>query len=265
MKQEEENIKTSQSSNSEETSPKKKKSEKKVSDSKKKEKKEKNNKKEKKEKKKESTEKNNSAETLSTDSILVNSNDSIFANDSLSIDSSLNTIDTIAKKDTTTIAPASYLSGNKPVTRINHPGHDSGIMILITVTFLLISYNFNHFRRLLYIYWQDLWNVRRRANAFNAHTTNERNVIVILIFQLCVYAGILISAKINTLIPINPEKIMITTCSMMGIYALYYIFQLSIYSLVGYVFTDNINSAQCPRTPHPPRSSAPSPQRGRLL
>ena len=273
MKQEEENIIIPQSSESErETLKKKEKKEKKKSkkdsDSKKSEKKkkeksdkkkkeEKNKKKEKKESKKEKKEKKeikeenesteNSSETIiDSDSSSYSNSDSIFVADSLAIDSSLVKVDTTStKKDTVaTVVPPAYLSGNNPVARINHPGHDSGIMILITITFILISFTFNHYSRMLVTYGQDLWNVRRRVNAFNEHTTNEHYVIAILIFQLCVFAGILISAKINTLIPMNNEKITITTYAMMGVYGLYYLFQLATYSLVGYVFTDKINSSQ---------------------
>lgn len=277
MKQEEEYITTSQSSDSEKETPKKKekkekKESKKDSDSKKSEKKkkeksdkkkkeEKNKKKEKKEKKESKKEKkekketkkekesseNSTESTIDSDTASFSNSDSIFVADSLAIDSSLVKVDTTKsiKKDTVaTVVPPAYLSGNNPVARINHPGHDSGIMILITITFILISFTFNHYSRLLATYGQDLWNVRRRVNAFDEHTTNERYVIAILIFQLCVFAGILISAKINTIIPINNDKITITTYSMMGVYGLYYLFQLATYSLVGYVFTDKINSSQ---------------------
>ena len=205
-------------------------------------------KKEKKETKKEKESSENSTEsTIDSDTASFSNSDSIFVADSLAIDSSLVKVDTTKsiKKDTVaTVVPPAYLSGNNPVARINHPGHDSGIMILITITFILISFTFNHYSRLLATYGQDLWNVRRRVNAFDEHTTNERYVIAILIFQLCVFAGILISAKINTIIPINNDKITITTYSMMGVYGLYYLFQLATYSLVGYVFTDKINSSQ---------------------
>ena len=180
------------------------------------------------------------------DTVVRQEGDSVFVADSLLNDSGLVKVDTIAKTKTDTVVttPAPYLSGNQPIARVNHPGHDSGIMILLAITFILVSFSFNLYHRMLGIYSQDLWTVRRRANAFDEHTTNERNVIAILIFQLCVYAGILISAKINTIIPINPEKIMLTTCCMMGVYGVYYLFQLAAYSLVGYVFTDNINASQ---------------------
>lgn len=238
-----------------ETSDKKKKEEKKKKEKDKKEKvkKEKKEKKDKKEKTiendeiKENESSENEISEISSDSIYDSSSDSIYAADSLAMDSGIVRVDstTTTEKDTTTITvPPAYMSGNTPMSRTNHPGHDSGIMILLSATFILVSYSFNLYKRLLIIYGQELWTVRRRANAFDAHTTNERNVLVILIFQLCVYAGILISAKINTLIPINTEKIMLTTCCMMGVYALYYLFQLATYSLVGYVFTDKINTAQ---------------------
>lgn len=185
-------------------------------------------------------EKFDSIKTLSDTTI--NPTDSLFVGDSLYLDSTLVNVDTLSKstKDTiTTTMPAPYMSGKEPQARINHPGHDSGIMILLSITFLLVSFNYNSYRRMLTTYLQSLWNVRRRANAFDEHTTNERSLIAILIFQLCIYAGILISAQINTITPINPDKIFVTTCSMMGLYGLYYIFQLISYSTIGWVFSDN--------------------------
>ena len=215
-----------------------KKEEKSKSDKKEKEKKEKTEKQESKVEK-ESTEKSYAVDTLQP------VNDSTTVIDSSSIDSIITVADSSSlktKTDTVTIAP--YLSGNEPMARTNHPGHDSGIMMLLAFTFILVSFSFKYYRRMLSTYGQDLWNVRNRANAFDEHTSNEHSVIGILIFQLCVYAGLLISAKINSIIPINPDKIMLTTCCMMGTYGLYYLFQLAIYSMVGYVFADKNGATQ---------------------
>ena len=215
-----------------------KKEEKSKSDKKEKEKKEKTEKQESKVEK-ESTEESYAVDTLQP------ANDSTTVIDSSSIDSIITIADSSSiktKTDTVTIAP--YLSGNEPMARTNHPGHDSGIMMLLAFTFILVSFSFKYYRRMLSTYGQDLWNVRNRANAFDEHTSNEHSVIGILIFQLCVYAGLLISAKINSIIPINPDKIMLTTCCMMGTYGLYYLFQLAIYSMVGYVFADKNGATQ---------------------
>ena len=187
---------------------------------------------------------NNTSDSIIYDSTLIINNDSII-NDSLCVDSNFIQQDSLqVVKDSSVSVLPPYMSGNEPITRINHPGHDSGIMLILTIVFILVSFSFNNYRRMLSIYGQNLWTIRRRANAFDEHTTNERSVIVILLFQLCVYAGILISAKINTFIPINPDKIFLTTCCMMGLYGIYYLFQLLIYSMVGYVFTDEISSTQ---------------------
>lgn len=190
-------------------------------------------------------EKNDSLNILTDTTNL--STDSIFAEDSLYADSTLVKVDTLSKSTTDTVAtttPAPFTCGKEPQSRINHPGHDSGIMIILSITFLLVAFNYSSYRRMLSTYSQSLWNVRRRANAFDDHTTNERSLIAILIFQLCVYAGILISAKINTIIPINSDKILVTTYSMMGLYGFYYIFQLISYSTVGWVFSDNAGLTQ---------------------
>lgn len=220
----------------------KKKEEKKKDDKKSKE--DKKDKKEKTEKQESKVEKESTEESYAVDS-LQPANDSTTVIDSSSIDSIITVADSSSlktKTDTVTIAP--YLSGNEPMARTNHPGHDSGIMMLLAFTFILVSFSFKYYRRMLSTYGQDLWNVRNRANAFDEHTSNEHSVIGILIFQLCVYAGLLISAKINSIIPINPDKIMLTTCCMMGTYGLYYLFQLAIYSMVGYVFADKNGATQ---------------------
>ncbi len=185
-------------------------------------------------------EKDDSLKTLTDTSNI--STDSVFAEDSIYTDSTLVTVDTLYKSSTDTIPTTTlppFMSGNEPQSRTNHPGHDSGIIIILSITFLLVAFNYSSYRRLLSTYSQSLWNVRRRANAFDDHTTNERSLIAILIFQLCVYVGILLSAKISTIIPINPDKILITTYSMMGVYGLYYLFQLTSYSIVGWVFSDD--------------------------
>ena len=228
----------------------KKKEDKKDSSKEKSNKKEEKSKSDKKEKKEKNEKQESKVEKASTEEsyavdTLQPANDSTTVIDSSSIDSIITVADSSSlktKTDTVTIAP--YLSGNEPMARTNHPGHDSGIMMLLAFTFILVSFSFKYYRRMLSTYGQDLWNVRNRANAFDEHTSNEHSVIGILIFQLCVYAGLLISAKINSIIPINPDKIMLTTCCMMGTYGLYYLFQLAIYSMVGYVFADKNGATQ---------------------
>ena len=204
-------------------------------------KKEKTEKAEKSEKPKESTEEKEVEETIVDSKELVG--DSIFPIDSTAMDSVITIADSSSvKTDTTTVA--AYLSGNEPMARTNHPGHDSGIMMLLTLTFIMVAFSFKYYRRMLSTYGQDLWNVRSRANAFNEHTANDRSVMGILIFQLCVYSGLLISAKISSVTPINPNKIMLTSCCLMGAYGLFYLFQLAIYSMVGYVFSDKSGATQ---------------------
>ncbi len=242
MKQVEENITTSTSSKSQKTKKsstagKKKSSAKKDSTSKK-------DKKAKKVVKKDTTDsvKKIDNTVITTDTLAT---DSIFYTDSLYCDSTAVRMDSVMVADTTTVeVPPPYMSGNEPTMRNNHPGHDTGLMILLSVTFILVAFNFNSYRRMLKTFGQDIWNVRRRANAFDEHTTNERSLIAVLIFQLCVYAGILISAKMNTIIPLSPEKTITATYSMIGVYGAYYLFQLICYSLVGYTFADGINSSQ---------------------
>ena len=231
MKQIEENTNSS-STTKKTSSDQKKKSEKKDSASKKQSKKK----------------KTTTAKKEKIDSIK-NTNDTTAIN-AISTDSTLTTdslaqhINTTQVNSTSIAVPPPYMSGNEPTSRNSHPGHNSDIMILLSVTFILVAINFNSYRRMLKNYAQNLWNVRRRANAFDEHTTNERSLIFILILQLCVYTGLLISTQISNIIPIPPEKIIIATFSMIGLCGIYYILQLVCYKLIGYTFADDISSSQ---------------------
>lgn len=134
-----------------------------------------------------------------------------------------------------------WLSGMEGVERPVTPGADTGILAMVVMLMVLVGLNMRHVRRLFRAITQDLWSVRRRANAFDDHTAKETRTIVILLLQLCVFEGILLFLWLGGSGPATREVFLPVaklSCLAMG----FYLFELLACTTVGYVFTDRVNA-----------------------
>ncbi len=122
----------------------------------------------------------------------------------------------------------------------NDTGVASGLLSIIVVMFVLITLNARHCYRLFSNMGADLLSVRRRANAFDDHTADETRTIVLLILQLCICEGIIMTG----FLPQGTDLSTPLVTSMTGLMLLFYVIQLAAYCIIGYVFTDHINSIQ---------------------
>lgn len=148
----------------------------------------------------------------------------------------------VAEKAICTTTTIPYTEGIPGTARQITTGEDSGIITLLVATFLFVATGFRHCSRLFKIFAQDLWTVRRRANAFDDRTANETHVLITLIIQTCVYESILLLAMTGKSIP--PEKAFTATIMLLGITCCLYLFQLASYGLIGYVFSDKTGKTQ---------------------
>lgn len=146
------------------------------------------------------------------------------------------------EKATCSTITVPYTKGIPGTNRHITTGEDSGIMTLLVTTFLLVAIGFRHCSRLFKTFAQDLWTVRRRANAFDDRTANETHVLITLIIQTCVYESILLLALIGNSFP--AEKVFPATMMLLGITCSLYLFQLTSYGLIGYVFSDKTGRNQ---------------------
>ncbi len=136
-----------------------------------------------------------------------------------------------------------YTNGLWGEARPIQPGQNSGVMTILVLTFLFVAFSFKHYSRLFKHSTQDLWSMRRRENAFDEHTSNETRTLIIMLFQLWVYEGVLLFGKLsNNIIPEN--KIFPIIVSLIGLSAVFYLLQLGIYLIIGYVFSDKIGTSQ---------------------
>lgn len=138
----------------------------------------------------------------------------------------------------------SYADGIEALPRAVIAGNDSGVMTLMLLTLLLVAFSFRRGARLFKSFTQDLWSLRRRENAFDEHTANETRTLVLLLFQTCVYQGVLLYAHINNVHAFESKTVFPVVSCMIGISLVFYLLQLTAYSLVGYVFTDKIGASQ---------------------
>lgn len=128
----------------------------------------------------------------------------------------------------------SYTEGVLPEPRPMLPGYDSGVMCLLIAIFLILTANFRHYSTFIKTLAQDLFTVRRRANAFDENNTvSETRVLISLITLVCFCEGIIIygSTIIGSAVAAFP-----TICILTLLTGVYYFWQLAAYRTVGYIF-----------------------------
>lgn len=138
----------------------------------------------------------------------------------------------------TVYIPQAYESGIKGEPRVNLPGYDSGIMLLVLFTLIFAAFNIRQYSSLLKSFGQDLWSVRNRENAFDSHTLNETRIIMSLIAVLCVSEGIMMMCLGQSKGFLGNSVSFLTLLGLTAVGGLLYLFQYCSYSLVGYTFTN---------------------------
>lgn len=135
-----------------------------------------------------------------------------------------------------------YLKGLAPMQRPLLPGYDSGVVCLILGVFMVAALNIRHYSSFLTSLVHDLWQVRRRSNAFDDATVSEMRMTLSFVLLLCVGEGILLfSSSLGPGLSSWPFfHIIIFT----GVAAACYIFQLTAYTVVGHVFTGRVEARQ---------------------
>ncbi len=137
-----------------------------------------------------------------------------------------------------------YTEGIEPEPRTMLPGYDSGVLCLLITVFILLSYNFRHYSTFLKNFMVDLWSVRRTERTFTVRTLSETGIQGAIVLVACLCEGILTDMGLT----LAEVKFPIASFALIGLLtltaALYYFWQLGVYSLVGYVFTDKLSARQ---------------------
>ena len=133
-----------------------------------------------------------------------------------------------------------WSNGIEPTERAEDTQPYSGAVALLIAIVAIIAFEAPQLRRIISGLDTDLLGVRRRANAFDSHTSAERRTLGLLIVLGCVCQAILLGVAINPSTVSNGPLLGALT----GLTAGYYLFQYAACGIVGYTFTDSINASQ---------------------
>ena len=150
----------------------------------------------------------------------------------------------VSEQFSMTVGAVPYTAGMIPAERKQLPGYDSGVLCLIIGVFLLLAYNFFHYSTFLKNFAYDLWAVRHTDDASAVRTFSETGVLLSIVLIACLCEGIIVNAGLmaegySSFLTTFPEIAALTIIA-----ALYYLWQLAVYQLVGYVFTDRLSALQ---------------------
>lgn len=136
------------------------------------------------------------------------------------------------------IAPA-WQEGLEPFPRTVRPGNFTGFLIVLTVLFVVMAFNFHNLKRLLKVYVEELVKVRKgRDNVFDDRPAGDVRVMMILILQFVVGGGILLSGALSYFQWGDAGLLTVpTVAKLTALLGLYYLFELVAYQTVGYTFT----------------------------
>ncbi|MDE6397073.1 MAG: DUF4271 domain-containing protein [Muribaculaceae bacterium] len=131
-----------------------------------------------------------------------------------------------------------WQSGLEPVLRPGHAGHDQGLVACIVVLILAVAVSFDPIKRIFRGLTKKLWSVRIR-DSFDQTTASEQRVLLLLILQTIVYEAVIANAAMATFSSGTYLSNLATTGVLAVFLLVYYIFQLTAYSIVGYTFASD--------------------------
>ncbi|MCM1077061.1 MAG: DUF4271 domain-containing protein [Bacteroides sp.] len=148
------------------------------------------------------------------------------------------------EKLTMTVGRVPYTVGMPPAERKQLPGYDSGVLCLIIGVFLLLAYNFLHYSTFLKNFTYDLWAIRRTDDASAVRTFSETGIQMSIVMLACLSEGIIVNAAMSAGSVVSSLSTFIVIAALSIIAVVYYLWQLLVYRLVGYVFTDRLSAMQ---------------------
>lgn len=133
-----------------------------------------------------------------------------------------------------TLGRVAYSEGIVPEPRQTLPGYNSGVMCLLIAIFLILTANFRHYSTFIKTFTQDLFTVRRRANAFDENNTmSETKLLVSLVTLVCLCEAIILYSSSAV---VRGAGAFVTIGLLTLLTGGYYLWQLIAYQTVGYLF-----------------------------
>lgn len=145
--------------------------------------------------------------------------------------------DTVILTETEPVTPG-WTIGLEGSTRQNKLNSNSGILTLIVLLFVAISLSFKDYRKLFSKFAEEMRSSHKsRGNAFDERSSHETRLMCLSILQYIVCGGIMLFALAARHSGVSPDDYGFTTLAAeIGVFAAYYIFDITAYSVVGYTF-----------------------------
>lgn len=118
-----------------------------------------------------------------------------------------------------------------------------GLMMLVAMA-VVLSYRTGY--KYLENFVRNMFSTRRRENLFDDHTVNETKILTALIGLSCVMQGYALMVGVSLAVPSLASGILRSPALSLGLGAAvvlaYYLLQLLVYHVLGYVFADSIST-----------------------
>lgn len=140
--------------------------------------------------------------------------------------------------------PPAYTAGLEPAPRPYNPTANSVLPASFVVIILLLAFSFRQLLRLIQSSAKDVWSIRRRENLFDEHTASESRVGAILVLAMCLSMAVLAYFGICRHFSLPHAHASREVLVTLAVFAVYFLFQLGVYSLIGFTFARDPGGAR---------------------
>ncbi|MGM9803748.1 MAG: DUF4271 domain-containing protein [Muribaculaceae bacterium] len=135
--------------------------------------------------------------------------------------------------------------GQQSQNYIPSPLHDTGTMALFLMSMFMVTICFRYGFKYFANFSKNLFSLKKRDNLFDDHSTvNEMFTLMALIANTCIMESILIHCSLWAHFSqlVSQHNIFFYVATLLGISLLFYLLQLFAYLILGYTFTNKINT-----------------------
>ena len=152
-----------------------------------------------------------------------------------------------APTDSLKTLPTMPLPDGAPAPAHNKsPLYDTGTMVLMLLGAFLITISYKSGYKYIDHFFHNMFSTRKRENVFYDHTLSETRMMSALIFNTSIMLGILlfygIQQWVPALAPALQSHVFLNTAAFSVLALIFYLLQLALYKLLGYVFSDKVNT-----------------------
>ena len=142
------------------------------------------------------------------------------------------------------VMPMPEQQASKP--NVESPLRSTGTMGLMLLSAFLITVSYKSGYKYIEHFFHNMFSTRKRENVFYDHTLNETRMMSALIFNTCIMMGITIFFAVSrwqpSLAPFMHQHVFLHIGIFSGLALLFYLLQIVLFKLLGYVFSDKVNT-----------------------